>query len=889
MNSDNKFQKLSEDTYIWIGPRLSDINHIEDIRFDGAINVFGENNKLRNLYALCDCDTTCRIDHNAMSQAFNDFIYKALCKIVKCNPYVKFYCYDQALYYDIKTTYEFGKEKIFGDEFLNRFVCVNKDTYINCIRNKKLFRENYSFIGGGKGIIDYIVARRSECQYEKLCEIFKVNKNSDCKFILQEAISRGGNGTHILTRANAINLFNNLDNNCDYLVSIYRENNVPVNMHAIIFDDGVLFTPGSIQVMRVDYESIDGSEELRKLMYRGADFIEYERISHLEKCPDNKINGTHISKFKALCAELCEKLKETGYRGVLGIDGIIYGDEVRILEVNSRFQASTCLINRALQEKKYPSVQKINIAAMSGGKAVDFEKYFLNLKVNYSNYSYKHIDEDEHAERVFAACERGAEHVCGVEKDGFASAMSEKYRKGNGRETSAHLFRVVFNTNICWVNEDGAVNLDECVSEPVKEYKNKILNIGSDLKDDRVSPYNLLALKIALLIQGVNFVSGDIDELKKRVRPATNDAVDMLFGPQYYGAVINAPLNNKFQEFSPFELKEKDAASMKFDLYYYGVKITEVTLYQTDPLEFNYDGSLRKTKDGKYTFRDVAYLSTDRLRVHVTNECIYKKRQGKGENNSCKFCNIIPSGEDINLNAIEEVVTEHWKWHEKSGLTHFLIGGQSPVQNQETIDNIVSIIKIIKDIREGGDPNITPTLIYAMILPCDKNSIERMVAAGLTHLSFNIEIFDDNYAKKYMPGKGSISRDTYKQALTDALEVYKKSRCPEKREEAYQAVRSMVIMGLEPEKTFMEGIKWMIDNHIQPIISIFRPLKGTELSNLVAPSMISVYNLFFKLQNMIDETNGYFQKSDMPRNCFLGPDCKNCQNNTLSLPLNIKF
>ena len=34
------------------------------------------------------------------------------------------------------------------------------------------------------------------------------------------------------------------------LFSVYREDNVPVNLHAILFKDGVLFAPGSIQIMR---------------------------------------------------------------------------------------------------------------------------------------------------------------------------------------------------------------------------------------------------------------------------------------------------------------------------------------------------------------------------------------------------------------------------------------------------------------------------------------------------------------------------------------------------------------------------------------------------------------------------------------------------------------
>lgn len=886
-------QEIS-DGYVWVGTRLSDMDDVTDKNFKGAVTLFGKTDEKNNLFAMCDEQSNRRVDHNAISAEQDEFIFNAVCKIAEQNPKVQFYFYNQGAYYNVKKQDYTGRYVSLSEAVKkSRCIGVNNQSVINELNDKKLFHETYNQVGKGRGLLDVIAAKYHDCSYDKLCTKFNVGTNDGCKFIIQEKIASGGNGTYIMTRQNETKLRTEyLKESSDYLVSIYRENNVPVNLHAIIFDDGVLFTPGSIQVMRVDYESIDGSGELRKLMYRGADFIEYRRISELPNSSENKVNGSHIERFKQLCVELCEDIKKKGYRGVLGIDGMIYDDKVRILEVNCRFQASTGLINRALKEGGFPSIQEINVAAVNNGSMTEYADCFKNLTVGYSNYSYNHIGEDEHVERIYKACENALQDkskvdcpICALETDGFSPDTLSKGEK----DTAAHLFRVVFNTNICWVNEDGAVNLDECVSEPVKEFKNKIFAVDSETERGKVLPENMLALKIALLTQGVNFVADDPDELRNRVRPATNDAVDMLFGSKYYGAVINAPLNNKFQLFSPFDLKEIDAASMKFKLYYYGEEITEVTLYKTDPLEFNYDGSLRKTRDGRYTYRDVAYLSTDRLRVHVTNKCIYKTRSENGKSKSCKFCNIMPSCEDINLNAIKEVVSEHWKQHEESGLTHFLIGGQSPVQNQETIDNIVSIIKIIKDIREGGDPNIPPTLIYAMILPCGKESIEKMVTAGLTHLSFNIEIFDDKCAKKYMPGKGSISRETYKKSLLDALCVYMNDKKPEKREEAYKAVRSMVILGLEPEETFMEGMRWMIKEHIQPIISIFRPLNGTELSNLVAPSMISVYNIFFRLQKMINDKNGYSQNDNKVRYCFLGPDCRYCQNNTLSLPLDIKL
>ena len=176
-----------------------------------------------------------------------------------------------------------------------------------------------------------------------------------------------------------------------------------------------------------------------------------------------------------------------------------------------------------------------------------------------------------------------------------------------------------------------------------------------------------------------------------------------------------------------------------------------------------------------------------------------------------------------------------------------------------------------------------------MILPCSMEGIEKLKKAGLRELSFNIELFDDKYAKKYMPGKGAIPRSTYKDALIYASKIWSKANGTQRQAEAYSQVRSMVILGLEPENSFIEGIQWMIKNKIQPIISLFRPLKRTLLSNIVAPSMIYVYNLYFKIQKMINEAFDYGKSLTENRYYYLGPGCTCCQNNTLSLPIKIKL
>ena len=145
---------------------------------------------------------------------------------------------------------------------------------------------------------------------------------------------------------------------------------------AVIFDDKVLLSPGSVQLMK---------EDDNRLLYRGADFITYRQIKQETR-----------EKFERYVIDACTVFQSMGYRGVCGIDGMVYNtengeEEVVLLEINNRFQASTGLFDIAANQAGLPSLQKINLAAFNG----KWDESFLaisKLEVNYSSYFY--IDKD---------------------------------------------------------------------------------------------------------------------------------------------------------------------------------------------------------------------------------------------------------------------------------------------------------------------------------------------------------------------------------------------------------------------------------------------------------------------------------------------------------------
>lgn len=156
----------------------------------------------------------------------------------------------------------------------------------------------------------------NQCSYENLCNLFV---GYDI-FVVQAVQDSGGEGTFILTSQNYLTVTLKLSQSEKYMVSGYEKSNIPLNIHAIIYKDDILIFPISIQIMRLNGY---------KLLYQGADYIAAQNIA-------SKL----LQTFRDYMLKICKQLQCEGYRGVTGVDAMIVGNDVRILEMNNRFQGS---------------------------------------------------------------------------------------------------------------------------------------------------------------------------------------------------------------------------------------------------------------------------------------------------------------------------------------------------------------------------------------------------------------------------------------------------------------------------------------------------------------------------------------------------------------------
>ncbi len=777
MKETNETQ-LSRSTLYWVGSRRSDAELMDD-GLAGSVCLYGRTEG-RHI-ALCD-EWNERVDNNDIADRVNDFIRDKLHEIAASDPSARFFFYNPGWKLDVGGL----------DDIADRLLGVNGESHYTFWGSKL---DTHERLKGVVNTLEAFAVTREECSFERFEQLLGYARDG---YILQADNASGGSGTLIVDESNRDEFTGGLVQE-GYLLSKYRKQNIPVNYHAVIYPEYVLMFPGSVQVLRV---------ENHHLVYKGADYIAYKMI-----------DADKRERMLADVRRVCELMRADGYRGVVGIDGMIYGDSTAVIEVNTRFQGSTAALNIGLVSAGFRTVQEYSLDAFTLDAPGESERGINDgTEIGTSCYSYNMIAPIGHADLILSRAKEES-RVLRIDTDGYSSGQlvgKDIYR-----------FRLCFNTNICAINPEGGIWIHQNVVEPEERIYNGVC--------DR----DPLALKIALMTQGVRIESDAEQYLKAHggIREGNNNAVDVYVCDM----IVNAPCDVDFVRFTPFSIRLGEGD--RTELYYYDSFIDTIGLYPFDKL------SGKRTKSGRY-YADIAYLSTDRLRVHMTNKCIYKK-MGR----SCRFCNIDTedTGELIPMTDIIEVVEDYIEnAHE---LKHFLVGGQSAEEHSEK----TRVVEIIRAIRERSDKNI-----YVMSLPFSKETMNEMKEAGMTELACNMEVYDDLLAREYMPGKGRIPRSHYMDILGYASKLY---------EDTPGAVRSALIIGLEPHESFMRCIGMLARTGVQPIVSVFRPLPNTDLERMMMPPLNYLYDVFIEAETLCREYG-----------LSLGPECINCQNNTLSLP-----
>lgn len=754
----------------WIGIRESEINDTDNF-FAGSITIFGSGKG--NNYSF-DKDFYYRYDYNQETNMLDEYINEKALEIIRIYPDCQFMLYYQS---DVN---------ILKNEILSRTICVNDVDLINILEDKINTR---IWMSDMVPTPPYVIEYGKDISLDRACKNFPAYS----QFVVQADYSCGGSGTWLFQASNSDEILKRIVPNNKYTVSPYIKDSISLNIHIVIYDTDILLLPCSVQLIALeDYN----------FTYKGADFITYQYLSQdIQK------------KVKNYALKVGEKLRQTGYRGILGIDFIANGTEVYFIEINARFQSSTFLINKALnQQYNSISVASLNQDAFSYKKPPsDF-----NLSIGFSFYSYQYEPEHLSQTRHIYSRASASAHVIECLDDSLDWNMK--------LERHTYLFKLVMDTNIAAISPEHELLLRANLS-----VGNLIFSPSIDWKNQ------LWELKIMLLNHGIH-ISASVNRLlleQGGINYEEFEALDLILNKEVY---ISVPYLTILSELSPFEITY---TGENYYLTYYGIELVPVIIRPCNTKD------KRRTKNG-LLFEDISYMGHDRLRIYFRNGCYYKKTDL-----SCKFCDIDNLDLPLPLDDIKEVIDAYL---EEPDLRHYLIGGgsESPDSEMNKVLDIARYIKIT-----------TNKPIYLMTTPPNNiHVLYDLFDAGVTEVAFNLEVFDRNLAKKYMPGKGNIPLTVYDNAFRTAVNIWGKTG----------AVRSILIVGLEPEESLLKGIEYLCRLGVAPILSLLKPIESTPLHYMLPPSDETILHITHKARHICQKYN-----------VKLGPSCHYCEDNSIKV------
>lgn len=539
------------------------------------------------------------------------------------------------------------------------------------------------------------------------------------------------------------------------------------------------------------------------LAYQGSDFIMY---NHLPKDIQNKVN-----KYATIIGK---QLQYSGYRGVCGIDFIATQNEVFFSEVNARFQSSSILVNKAMYNSGINiSLQQLHIDAFLNSKcSVELPEF----EVRYSFYGYSYDPNTFEKAKYIYQCIQDCPEIIECQDD---------YLDWNIKlEKNTHLFKIISNTSITSIGAEFTtlvhpdLKIEEHIFHPEQYHR------------------QLSELKIMLLSHGIRVDKYATEKLNEEggINYEEFEAIDLIIENNIY---INVPYKTKLSSLSPFEIELDQNGG--FFLSYFGKRLTSAKIRTVSKLD-------ACISQNGFLYEDFIYLGNDRLRIFHRNGCNFKTL-GKG----CKFCDIEKNDIPLPMEDIKEAIDAYSGYR---CIRHFMIGGGSD-QIDSNFERIIYIAKYIK--KKFNKP------INVMSLPpINTDILYAFKEAGVTEVTFNLEIYDRELAYKYMPGKGMLSLNTYDRAFQKAVKLWGNTG----------NVRTVFIVGLESEKTLLEGVNHVCALGVSPILSLLKGINGTPMEYFLPPSDQQILKIYDKVQD-ICHRYGIDQ----------GPSCRCCEDNTLKI------
>ncbi len=244
-------------------------------------------------------------------------------------------------------------------------------------------------------------------------------------------------------------------------------------------------------------------------------------------------------------------------------------------------------------------------------------------------------------------------------------------------------------------------------------------------------------------------------------------------------------------------------------------------------------------------YNSYVFTHADRVRVAPIEGCAF----------TCTFCDL-PYEYRYRSKSISGILdaTRVALTDAVQPASHILISGGTPRPPD---------YGYVREVYEAVITTFASIPVDIMMVPLPEVlDLAHLTKIGLAEVSINLEVWSDEVARRLMPRKHKQGRHHYLEYLSHAASLLGGDR-----------VRSMLMLGLEPIESTMEGVEAIASLGCVPVLSPFRPDPSTPLRNWPPPTAAFLEEAYLRA----GEITGRY---GVP----LGPPCIPCAHNTLTMP-----
>ena len=347
--------------------------------------------------------------------------------------------------------------------------------------------------------------------------------------------------------------------------------------------------------------------------------------------------------------------------------------------------------------------------------------------------------------------------------------------------------------------------------------------------------------KLDILYRGISISKKCFDTLKKGINNQINNddyittkGLMIVLDNKIY---VNADINEE----SYFQIDYEDE---QYILKYNNKLICNIRIIQ--PPEF---ALMRKKLSSGELLTNLINIHGDRVRIQPIEGCAFR----------CAFCSLNKFNyKKYSIDILDEAFQYALN---NCSFEHVLISGGTPKLNQEDYTYLNNVYQFFG--KKYGDKIPIDIMLAPRGLEINDNSIEqyeiflnKLKEWNISGLSINLELFNDEMRKKYIPNKDNIGKLNYLKFIELAVKIFGKGN-----------VRSCIIIGLEEISDSLKAVEELSKIGCMPVLSPYIPINNTI--NKPRPELTK--EVLLQAKKITDNYS-----------IELGPKCNSCKHNTIN-------